>query len=439
MRRRPAFVREPSTLSIARRAAIGQGKFDPTMNLEIAKYSVSARTIVFLTLTVLSSGSIFGATFASYLYLSLSEFSKVAVALALSTVIGAALQLGAAYSLPAAAHCDGGTRNRLFIRLIILSAFGGVVCFGLVSGFYVSDYLTMAALLGALKGLQIICDNYLRSRSAILALSGLNAALNTAFFLLITALALTGNLSGNLFLYCMMATKLSFVVATLLIAPPNDLHSEEKLSSLLATGLQGTGAVVLIFGLGNFDVIVLSFLSIESAQFIAMRHFGYGLFLTLVQDSAIPLLLAHLLRRSVLSNFGLAAIGLGLSLLVGILAIALGVGLSALPGKTSLPISSALLIFATLSSHTLAVFSFNAAYVTGCIGSEFLRFSLAFLTGIFLIALAASSSIAATIFIASIGNAVVAIAALSVFADGRKKLNTETASSPRLKKQPRSF
>lgn len=397
------------------------------MLLTTAETVFQPRAIVFLMLTVLSAAGFFAATSTAFVILPISEFSRVAAMLALSTVIGAVLQFGAAYSLPEAARRNPEALNRLFLRLFAVSATCGVIATLTASLLSASDYVVLGIALGGFKGIHIICDNYLRSHTAVLTLSGLNAFLHISFFAVIFWLALRGALTGELFLILMMMIKLSFVILAMRAIPPFRASGASDLSSVFRAGLRGSLAVILVFGMGALDVIILAFGEIDTAQFISLRHFGYGLFLTLVQDCTLPLLLSHLILRAELP---VVPVAIGLAGVVGVMSVALGYGLGMLPDKPEMSADISVLIFASMTSHAFAVIAFNAAYIVGGIRQEFLFIWLVTLFSLFAIGYVFSNSIIVPVLISASGNSILGLSALLAYA--RSSEITTTSSTLKL-------
>ncbi len=394
------------------------------MPLKIVETVFQARAIVYLMLTFLSAGGFFAATSTAFVILPISEFSHVAAMLALSTVIGAVLQFGAAYSLPEAARRNPEVQNRLFFRLLAVSAACGVSATLVANLWTDSHYLVLGIALGGCKGIHIICDNYLRSHTAVLTLGSLNAFLHASFFAIALSLALFGELTGGRFLILMMLTKLCFAVLAILAIPPTSAGSTAGLSSIFRIGVNGSLAVILVFGMGALDVVTLAFKQFDNAQFISFRHFGYGLFLTLVQDCALPLLLSHLILRAKLPMVHIASVAIALAGVVGVMSVALGYGLGMIPQKPAMSVDISALIFASMTSHAFAVVAFNAAYIVGAVRQEFLLTWLLALLSLFAIGAIFSNSIAAPVLISAAGNTVLGLSALLAYARSGEIKNT---------------
>lgn len=319
----------------------------------------------FVTLTAIAAACFFAASMTAFVVLPMQSFANISAALALGTVVGALLQCGAAYSMPRAAFVGRQQRDKVFRKTLFASAIlgAGVACAALVLPMH--SVVRAGLVLGAFIGVQLVCDSYARARGALGFLGALNAGLHAGLLLVIGLAVLRGQLDAPFFIGAVVFVKLSFVIATLwrfgLPGPFADHDTKHRLRD----GLLAQLAIATVFLLGVTDVLILRTMVSDAPDFVALRHFGYGFFLLIVQESAIPLMTERLVARQTFRKRAIAWLAAGLAALVGVAAVVVVCALALIRGDALPSMALIMAISASLAAHSFAVFAFYYAFAIG--------------------------------------------------------------------------
>lgn len=340
----------------------------------------------FLGLTALAAICFFAASTIAFQTLRLEAFATSSAALAVSTFVGAVLQFGAVYVLPNAARGGSGARDFAFARLLVRSATAGagVVLIALVLP--LPEFLHYGLLVGAATGVQLVCDQLVRCRAELRFLGGLNATLHGTFLALVFAASVSGVLSAPGFLTMIFCVKVGFALAVLgrFGLPKMDNGDVSRSSASSLTAPQTAAALICL--LGTVDVLLIKVWDMNGADYIALRHFGYGLFLLVVQEGAMPLLVARLVTKGALPVRQLIFVAVGLSTAVGAASTLLGLLLAIMRGVEIDGPGLGAALFLSLTSHSLAVIFLFAALAFGVWGKRHLLLSGGGVVGLWIFA-----------------------------------------------------
>lgn len=342
-------------------------------------------TLIFLSLTALAAGGFFAASTSAYVTLPLAEFATISATLALSTVLGALLQCGAAYALPFAARQGGTHLDATFQRLLCASILLGSILCLLALLVPRIEAVRFGFILGAATGIQLVCDSYLRSRAEVLLLAKLNAALHLGLLVCILTLILQDALTIFRFIACVTAVKLAFGVFVLHRFPPALANWKRPGIKLLGNGIKAQAAFGTVIAFGTLDVLILETLVQGGADYIALRHFSYGLFLAIVQESALPLLTARLVKPDAPKPRRIFALATSLAICVGAAAAFLTFGLAALRPDAAPDWGVVGCIVVSLMAHSLLVISCHTRFATSAIGGHLLQVAFAALATVLLV------------------------------------------------------
>lgn len=331
----------------------------------VASFTRCQSAAVFITLTAIAAACFFAASMTAFVVLPIQSFANISAALALGTVVGALLQCGAAYSMPRAAFVEPQQRDTVFQKTLFASTILGigVACAALVLPIH--PIVRAGLILGAFIGVQLVCDSYARARGALGFLGALNAGLHTGLLLVIGLAVLQGQLDTPFFIGSVALVKLSFVIATLWRFGLPESVADHDTRHRLRDGLYAQLAIATVFLLGVTDVLILRTMVSDAPDFVALRHFGYGFFLLIVQESAIPLMTKHLVARHTFRKRAVAWLAAGLAAIVGIAALVVVCALAMIRGDALPSMALIMAISASLAAHSFAVFAFYYAFAIG--------------------------------------------------------------------------
>jgi hypothetical protein len=324
----------------------------------------------FFGLTALAAMCFFAASMIAFQALQLEAFATSSAALAVSTFVGAVLQFGAVYVLPNAVRSGSGARDRAFAHLFFRSATAGAGVVVVALALPLPEFLRFGLLVGAATGVQLVCDQLVRCRAELRFLGGLNATLHGTLLALVIAASASGTLTASGFLTMVFCVKAGFALAVLvrfgLPETNNGGVSPSAAGSL--TGAQTAAALICL--LGMVDVLLIEAWDMNGADYIALRHFGYGLFLLVVQESAMPLVVARLVRKGAFPVRQLTLFAVALSLAVGVASVVLGMVLAIMREVDISELGLGVALFFSLASHSLAVIFLFAARAFGVRGTR---------------------------------------------------------------------
>ena len=331
-------------------------------NIQSARQGMA---VGFLSLTALAAICFFAASMVAFQSLQLEAFATSSAALAVSTFIGAVMQFGAVYVLPSAARSGSDARDRAFARLLFRSATScaGVVVVALAIP--LSEFFRYGLLVGAATGVQLVCDQLVRCRAELRFLGWLNATLHGIFLASVIAASVSGTLTASVLLTMVFCVKAGFALAVLVRfgLPKTDNGGVPRFEAGSLNGPLTAAALICL--LGTVDVLLIQALDMNAADYIALRHFGYCLFLLVVQESAMPLLVARLVKKGAFAVRQLILVAVALSVAVGAASVVLGVLLAIMRGVDIAGPGLWVALFFSLTSHSLAVIFLFAALAFG--------------------------------------------------------------------------
>jgi hypothetical protein len=380
----------------------------------------------FLGLTALAALCFFAASMIAFQTLQLEAFATSSAALAVSTFVGAVMQFGAVYVLPNAAKRGSGARDRAFAHLLFRSATAGAGVVVVALALPLPEFLRYGLLVGAATGVQLVCDHLVRCRAELRFLGGLNATLHGTFLVLVFAASVSGTLTASGFLTMVFWVKAGFALAVLVRfgLPETDNSGVPRSEAGSLTGAQTAAALICL--LGTVDVLLIEAWDMNGAEYIALRHFGYGLFLLVVQESAMPLLVARLVMKGAFPVRQLTLFAVALSTAVGTVSIVLSLLLAIMRGVDIAGPGLGGALFFSLFSHSLAVIFQFAALACGVWGTRQLLLFGGGIVGLWtLAAVLPPDRTLSVIIAAALLNLLVACCALQDYARIHPKRKTE--------------
>lgn len=333
-----------------------------TVLTNLARFQGAA---LFVTLTAIAAASFFAASMTAFAVMPLQSFANISAALALGTVIGALLQCGAAYSVPRAALQGRQQRDKVFQKTLFASAILGTCVAGAALALPMHSVVRAGLVLGAFIGVQLVCDSYARAHGALGFLGTLNAGLHSGLFLIVGLAVFRDQLDEQFFIASVVLVKLGFVIATLWRFGLPEPIADQARCFRLRDGVLAQLAVATVFLLGVSDVLLLRTMVPDAPDFVAFRHFGYGFFLLIVQESAIPLMTERLVAKVTFRKRTIVWLAAGLAAVVGVAAIFVVVALGLIRGDAMPSIGVITAICASLAAHSFAVFAFYYAFAVG--------------------------------------------------------------------------
>ncbi len=318
----------------------------------------------FLIASLTSALLFFAASALAFRSLSYDEFGGLSAALAIGTFIAAGTQIGAGYELPRLARNQPQSVSSAYLGFLA----GSLTVGGLVAavGYHVTATSTVqrwALLFAMVTGAQLVSDGYLRARGALTTLWRLNLGLNGALLLVTVGSLTSGSLNAVRFLISVIAIKAAFATVVLSLSLATK-PARPRIGPLRQGVTNGTTIVITVFGLGMLDVLTLGVTGISAGTYLSARHFGYGIFLALVQEGILPILVRRLAAHQQLDRRMIGLASVGVSSLVGVGAVSVAVVLAWVKQDlTAEYVQAAVLVGVGLLMHTNAVFALKVGYV----------------------------------------------------------------------------
>ncbi len=325
---------------------------------------VSGPELGFLIASQAGAVLFFAASALAFRSLSYAEFGALSGTLAIGTFIAAGSQLGAGYELPRLARRSPESAASAYLGFLACSLMAGglITSVGLVI-FAGGGFQRWALPFGLVAGAHLVSDGFLRATGALTRLWQLNLVLHAAL-VISTVFALGFGVFDPLwFLFSVMAIKVAFTLAV--AARTGRTNSFRVALTPVRSGLAGgTSIVVTVFGLGILDVLAVTAASVPAGTYLSARHFGYGIFIAVVQEGLLPVLVGRLTSRTEIDHRSMGLASLGVSAVVGVGAIVVAIVLAVLKQElTADYTAAALYVGLGLMAHTNAVFALKVGYV----------------------------------------------------------------------------